>query len=91
MTEHYSRSTNALAHITARFFAIFALFPFHVIADWQQIDQTESMVIYLDIDNITKISEDKRGVKNLIDFFIPQVAEPSGKQITFQSSCVRLK
>ena len=85
MTEHCSRSTNALAHIAARFFATFALVPFHAIADWQQIDQTESMVIYLDIDGITKISEDKRGVNNLIDFFIPQVAELNGKQITFQS------
>ncbi|MDC1311516.1 hypothetical protein N8Z26_03570 [Burkholderiales bacterium] len=65
--------------------AIFALMPCHSVADWQQLDQTENMVLYLDVDDITKISKNKRGVKNLVDFFIPQVAEPNGKLITFQS------
>lgn len=67
------------------FCAIFALMPCHSVADWQQLDQTENMVLYLDIDNITKITENKRGVKNLVDFFVPRVAEPNGKLITFQS------
>lgn len=65
--------------------AIFALMPCHSFADWQQLDQTENMVLYLDMDDITKITENKKGLKNLVDFFVPQVAEPNGKLITFQS------
>ena len=54
-------------------------------AEWYKIDQTENMVMYLDVGNVSLIDSTKRGVRNLVDFNIPQVAHPDGKQITFQS------
>lgn len=85
MTKVLNWLMNAGARVGPYCCAIFALMPCHSFADWQQLDQTENMVLYLDMDDITKITENKRGVKNLVDFFIPQVAEPNGKLITFQS------
>lgn len=85
LTEMLNRLTNSWIRIVPYCVLVFVLKPCHSIADWQQLDQTESMVLYLDMDDITKITENKRGVRNLVDFFIPQVAEPNGKQITFQS------
>jgi hypothetical protein len=62
-----------------------ALIPQPGIAEWHQIDHTEHMVVYLDVDNISHTDSTKRSVRNLVDFFIPQVAQPDGHQITFQS------
>ena len=61
------------------------LFNQPALAEWQQLDSNDQMVIYLDIDNIEYIDQDRRKIQNLVDFYLPQVAHPNGSQITFQS------
>ena len=76
--------SNALA-LLALVTLIFLIVPVTSNADWKQFDQTESMVIYLDLDKLIETENETYIIRNLVDFYLPQTAHPEGLQITFQS------
>ncbi len=68
-----------------------ALIPQPGIAEWHQIDHTEHMVVYLDVDNISHIDSTKRSVRNLVDFLFPKSRNPMGTKLHFSLLYERLK
>ena len=60
-------------------------------SDWVQFDQTENMVVYLDLETVTQSGPDIWIIDNLVDFYLPQVAHPVNESITFQSFVRRIE
>ncbi len=47
---------------------LLCLFSRPALAEWQQLDSNDQMVIYLDIENIEYIDSDRRVIIYLVDF-----------------------